>query len=179
MVRAIAAFAFLAAASSPALASSSDNSALVSTAPWWEKVTVTVSGDGNAKACRFESSLKPGADASCEVESSAASTDKSGSKDQFTRITFERRFSPGDVPDAGQLHVGDTLLGRQVMALAIDGKGAVQGCEIVARSGDMAPEYGCKEATAERFEASASTNAVAARTAYMTIIVYGHAEHIV
>ncbi len=172
MIHAIAALALASATSS--------TPTLVSNAPWWEKVTVTVAGDGNAHTCRFESSLKPASD-ECEVEGTAiGGSESSGSKAEYTRITFERRFSPGAVPDAGNLQPGDTLLGRQVMALAIDARGAVQGCEIVAQSGEMAPEYGCKEAAAERFQASATSEGKPARrAAYMTIIVYGHAEHIV
>ena len=47
------------------------------------------------------------------------------------------------------------------MALAIDSAGSVKGCKIVATGGDMTPDYGCKEATAERFEASAAKAASA------------------
>ena len=65
------------------------------------------------------------------------------------------------------------------MALAIDGAGTVKGCHIVVRSGDMTPEYGCKEATAERFEASARTAQGKVTAGFMTILVYGHAEHVV
>ena len=65
------------------------------------------------------------------------------------------------------------------MALAIDSAGSVKGCKIVATGGDMTPDYGCKEATAERFEASAAKAASAGREGVMTILVYGHAEHVV
>ena len=40
-------------------------------------------------------------------------------------------------------------------ALAIDPGGTVKGCRIVAESGAMTPDYGCAEASAERFQASA------------------------
>ena len=96
----------------------------------------------------------------------------------YTRITFERRFSPGPQGEA-QVPVGDTMLGQQVMALAIGSKGTVEGCEIVATSGDMRPDYGCAEAKAEKFQASAHTGAAATKQAYMTIIVFGHSEHVV
>jgi len=175
VIRAIAALALASASAHAATVSP----ALVSTAPWWEKVTVTVAGDGKPQTCRFESSRER-APKDCEVVNSAsASAEATGSKEQYTRITFERRFSPGAAPDAGDLQTGDTLLGRQVMALAIDAKGAVTGCQIVATGGDMTPEYGCKEATAERFQASAPKASGGDRAAYLTIIVYGHAEHIV
>ena len=76
--------------------------------------------------------------------------------------------------------VGDTLLGQQVMALAIDSVGKVRGCTVVVRSGDVMPEYGCEEAKAERFQASASAEpaAVATRQGYMTILIYGHEEQL-
>ena len=53
------------------------------------------------------------------------------------------------------LQTGDTLLGRQVMALAIDPVGKVSGCKVVATSGDVTPEYGCEQASSEKFEANA------------------------
>jgi hypothetical protein len=165
-----------------ALASATSHSvaALVSAVPWWEKITVTISGDGRQQSCRFESSLSPNDSKICEVVSSqAALGESSGAKDQYTRITFERRFSPGGPPDAADLQPGDRLLGRQVMALAIDPKGAVAGCKIVATSGDVTPAYGCDEASAERFQTSAHTASAIARQGYMTILVYGHSEHVV
>jgi hypothetical protein len=140
---------------------------------------VTLSGDGEPQSCRFESSLGPDKAKDCEVAGSQASmAEKGGAKDEYTRITFERRFTPGVQPAPGDLAVGDRLLGRQVMALAIDPEGAVKGCRIVARSGAMTPDYGCEEASAERFKASAPAGG-AARQGTMTILVYGHAEHVV
>jgi hypothetical protein len=179
--RAFAALA-LASATSLAAAATIDVSTLNSSAPWWERVTVTISGDGQPKNCRFESSLQPGSAQNCDVVSSEGASAKlsaSGSKDQYTRITFERRFSPGAQPVAADPPTGDMLLGQQVMALAIGSKGKVEGCRIVATSGDMKPDYGCKEASAERFQAGAHTTAGTTRQGYMTIIVYGHSEHVV
>jgi hypothetical protein len=51
----------------------------------------------------------------------------------------------------------------------------------VATSGAVTPQYTCADLAAERFEASAaSTGASAApREGYMSIIVYGHSEHVV
>jgi hypothetical protein len=181
VVRVIAALA-LASAASLASAATQNISTLDSTAPWWERVTVTVSGDGHPQACRFESSVRPGAGQQCDVQASAGASAKlstGGAKDQYTRITFERRFNPGWHPEANQAPAGDMLLARQVMSLAIGAKGRVQGCAIVAASGAMQPQYGCKEASAERFAASASTTAAAPRQVYMTILVYGHSEHVV
>lgn len=164
-------------AATAAAATSTDK--LVSSAPWWEKVTVTIAGDGKPEACVYESSLAPDAH-SCDVASSAATNHSaSASKDEYTRITFERRFTPGDVPAMGDLKPGDTLLGGQVMALAIDPHGAVKNCRIVSASGDMQPDYGCDEATAERFRASVGGAHPAPREGYMTVLVYGHSEHMV
>ncbi len=179
MLRMIAALG-LASAATIATAATTNIAALDSAAPWWEKVTVTISGDGQPQACQFESSLK--ATQPCDVVASPAAVAKaaSGPKDSYTRITFERRFSP-NTPDPAGLPTGDTLLGQQVMALAIGAKGTVDNCEIVSASGDMRPEYGCKEASAEKFHASAQTGAATATSqkAYMTILVYGHSEHVV
>jgi hypothetical protein len=176
VIRAIAALALASASTQP--------TATLSSAPWWEKVTVTVTDDGKARSCQYESSLGAGKSQDCSVSGSEAATTKSSgaaasAKDQYTRITFERRFNPGARPDKPALQAGELLLGGQVMALAIDGKGAVEHCQVVATSGSVTPQYGCSEASAERFEASATSVRAPAREGYMTIIVYGHSEHVV
>jgi hypothetical protein len=163
-----------------AAASTTAPPALVSTAPWWEKVTVTISGDGNPRSCHYESSRLATGTQECEVEGQAQSikASASGTPDEFTSITFERRFSPGSEPDKGSVQLGDTLLGGQVLALAIDASGAVRGCKVVASAGEMTPDYGCAEAKAERFEAGASRNAETPRQGYLTVLVYAHAENV-
>ncbi|HEV2595930.1 MAG TPA: hypothetical protein VGU01_12080 [Sphingomicrobium sp.] len=178
MVRALAALALAstAAHTSPAL-----NSA----APWWERVTVTVTDDGQTQSCRYETSVSTQGTTDCSVTGSGASMAKAssttGAKDEVTRITFERRFSPTATLAVSSLQPGETLLGGQVMALAIDGAGAVKGCKVVATSGSVTPQYGCDEAAAEHFEASATPAhaRVAERQGYMTVLVYGHSEHVV
>jgi hypothetical protein len=169
-----------------ALASTSTNSSaiLTSSVPWWERVTVTVSDDGKTQSCRYESSLKPQGSKSCDVVESEAATAKgatSGAKDQYTRITFERRFNPGAKPSVDALQPGETLLGGQTLALAIDGKGAVKDCKVVQRSGSLPPQYGCEEASTEKFDANGATTqtAAATREGFMTVLVYGHSEHVV
>jgi hypothetical protein len=171
----------LASATSIATAATADVSGLVSSSPWWEKVTVTIAGDGQPQSCRFESSLGPQTAKDCQVQASQAALAKtsSGSKESYTRLTFERRFSPSWQPTANEAPLGDMLLGRQVMSLMIGAGGRVKGCQIVSVSGDTRPEYGCKEASAEKFQASASTTHAAPHQAYMTILVYGHQEHVV
>ena len=167
-----------------AAASATQTPALVSSAPWWEKVTVTLSGDGKTQSCKYETSLRTAPSDACQVtgdaKSLAAGSHDSGSKEELTRITFERRFVPGmAAPGQATMQPGDTLLGQQVMALSIDGRGAVKGCKVVAKSGDMTPEYGCDEAQTEHFEATgAKTAAAEPRLGTMTVLVYGHEEHV-
>jgi hypothetical protein len=156
--------------------------ALSSTAPWWEKVTVTIAGDGKAQGCRYETSLDPAAAKDCDVtgdQAAMAEGSGSSSKSDLTRITFERRFTPGTAAAAAELQPGETLLGKQVMTLAIDSAGSVKGCKIVAASGSMTPDYSCKDAATEKFEASAAKATAVGREGVMTILVYGHAEHVV
>jgi hypothetical protein len=168
-----------------AVASASAHPTLTSSVPWWERVTVTVSDDGNTQSCRYESSLKPQNSTSCDVVSNSSAATKTAAttaaKDQYTRITFERRFSPGAKPNMAALQPGETLLGGQTLALAIDGKGSVKDCKVVQRSGSLPPQYGCDEASTERFEARAAAPRLGApeREGYMTVIVYGHSEHVV
>jgi len=184
VIRAIAALALLAASAHSLAASAPKSSdALSSTAPWWEKVTVTIAGNGKAQSCRYETSLKPNAGAECDVTGDQASLASSGggsNKSDVTRITFERRFTPGAQAAKSELSPGETLLGQQVMALAIDSAGSVKGCKIVSADGAMTPDYGCKEAQAEKFEANAAKAVAAAgHEGFLTILVYGHAEHVV
>jgi hypothetical protein len=178
--RAIAALALASASTHNVPAQ--NGATLTSSTPWWERVTVTVNDDGKAQSCRYESSLQPTAGKDCSVDGAAsASTHGAAAKDQYTRITFERRFSPDVQPAEAALQPGDTLLGGQVMALAIDPRGAVKTCHVVSTSGSVTPQYGCDEAAAERFDASAAPARARTpeREGYMTVLVYGHSEHLV
>jgi len=164
------------------VAVAADTNSALSTEPWWEKITVTMSGDGNAQGCRYESSIRPDArQTQCSVDDKdTQASGHAASKAELTQLTFERRFNLGSMPSPySGIQTGDTLLGRKVMALAIDSGGKVSGCKIVARSGDMTPEYGCEDASAERFTASASSSASNTRQGFMTILIYGHSEHVV
>jgi hypothetical protein len=174
----VAALIFAAAASAAPQASSSP--ALLSTAAWWEKITVTVAGNGKPQSCKYETNLRSAGAGNCEVVSSASGAAGGPAEAQFTRITFERRFSPGGKPPAeAALPLGDKLLGRHVMALAIDAAGAVQGCRIVSVAGEMTPNYGCDEAQTEKFERKPGDPAAEPRQGFLTILVYGHEEHVV
>lgn len=171
--------ALILAASSPAPAPAAAP-ALTSTAPWWEKFTFTMTGDGTQQACQYATSLPisgaPGcgddSDASADANVQPAS---SSSGSSYTKITIERRFNPA-TPEAVKLQTGDTLLGEQVLALAIDGSGTVKSCRIIGASGEMKPPYGCDEARTEKFEANARSTAQL-RQGYMTVLVYGHEEY--
>jgi hypothetical protein len=116
-----AALAATATATSPAL----------STTAWWERVTVTLAGDGKTQSCRYEASKAPTGDKQCQVVGSENLTAQnvSATKGETATIPFERSFHPGAAPPAdNNLQTGDTLLGRQVRALAIDPAGKVSGC---------------------------------------------------
>lgn len=149
---------------------------LVSTASWWEKVTYTISGDGR-QSCIFESSLGAASAEACDDEESSEVRRAAGKSDgSYTKITIERRFSPGGQIEPFKLETGDTLLGGQVLALEIDKSGAVSSCETVATSKDLKPAYDCDAVRAERFEASAGRPNQHVRHGLMTILVYGHEE---
>lgn len=166
------------AALAAAAAASSLTPALASDQPWWERVTMTVSDDGEEAACTFESSLSRARESCVDDEREAARARAASANGLVTRITFERRFTPGAaLPEVEPLNAGDVLIGGQVMLLAIDGSGQVRGCRVVATSGDS-PAYGCREARAERFEAAAAKGGTP-RAAFMTVLVYGHSEQLV
>ena len=174
-----------AAGSIAAAATTSPDSMLASNTSWWEKVTVTMSGDGNPQSCSYTTSMKPGADEHCDVSSQASAVTKASAGSEgsshdgsVTQITFERRFTPGAEPAKPNVSAGDTLLGGQVMALNIDKAGKVKGCKVVAQSGDVQPDYSCDDASADHFQASVSSAPAAERQGYMTVLVYGHSEHL-
>ena len=171
-------FTAAAAPSSDFGAPSSKSEALSSTAPWWEKLVLTVGDEGAPQSCQYESSLEPGASTECDVVDESGSPPASAAMpEQMTRITFERRFSPVASLADSEVAAGDTLLGKSVLALAIDKDGRVRGCKVVA-SGGTEPDYSCKEAAAEKFEASARSEAKPLRVATLTILVYARQEQI-
>ena len=158
-------------------APAADSTALESSVPWWEKITVTVDDQGKQQSCRYETSAAGAAACDAKVAASIETGGK-GTQGFFKKVTFERRFSPGAAQlDAGKLAPGDRLLGRQVMFLTIDATGAIASCKLVATAGDVPPDYGCAEAKKEQFKALATADA-AARQAFMTVLAYGHTESI-
>ena len=135
-------------------------------------------GDGDPQSCTYESNMSAVPTDGCEVVGDKAGVTQAsaGTPDEMTRITFERRFIPGDSqPQPSDLDPGDTLLGGQIMALAIDGGGKVNGCKVIAESGDVTPDYGCAEVSAEQFQPTAPSDS---RVGFMTIMVYGHSENV-
>ena len=165
--------AVLASASAP-------TSMLEASTPWWERISVTVDDKGTQQSCFYQSSLSPTGAETCD-EAMAASVQPRRTQLQsglYSKLTFERRFSPGGKLDSGRLQAGDELLGQQVMFLTIDPDGSIGSCRVVGTSGDLLPTYGCDEAKSEQFRAQASAPSQAPRQAFMTIMVYGHQEQI-
>lgn len=146
---------------------------LTSATPWWEKVTYIVGEDGEQQSCRYESSV--GQPRNCHEGSSKAQAPTPASTVAYTKITVERRFNPGNAPERINLQSGDTLLGGQIMSVAIGGNGEVRSCKIIGRSGDVRPDYGCDQLRAERFEAAANRGGDV-RQGFITVLVYGHEE---
>ena len=161
-----------------AVAAASLPTVLESSVPWWERVTVTVDDKGKQQSCQYEISLAPSGARACDPEMAASVTPAGhGRAGVYSKVTFERRFSPGSQLDSGQLPPGDTLLGRQVMYLTFDARGAIDSCRVVATTGEMAFQYNCDEARKEQFRAPASV-ASGSRPAFMTVLAYGHSEQI-
>ena len=160
------------------LAASIPSSLLESSVPWFERITVTVDDQGKQRACRYQSSLMLGGPKPCDesMASTVPATAKAGTG-VYSKLTFERRFSPAPKLDSGRLGTGDKLLAQQVLFLTINADGSIAACRVVGRAGDMMPAYGCDEARTEQFRVPASTSSTAIREAFMTIFVYGHQEH--
>lgn len=161
-----------------AAATAAQPPALNASAPWWDKITMVMDSNGTEQSCTYETSLAPSHASRCETEDSGlAGKNGKNPAGVVTKLSFERRFSPGDRPEPGRLQPGDTLLGRQLIHLTIDGRGAVKSCRVVDVSGQV-PDYGCKEAESETFALKASSPVNGVQQAFMTILVYGHAEQL-
>ena len=161
-----------------ALAGSAQIPVLETSVPWWERITVTVDDKGKQQSCRYQISLLPsGAKACDEAMAASVGAGNGGQAGAFSKLTFERRFSPGGQLDGGRLEPGDQLLGRKVLFLTIDASGAIESCHEVAKTGEMAFQYDCDAARKEQFRAPASAEA-GARQAFMTVLAYGHTEQI-
>ena len=146
---------------------------------WWEKITIKMTGGGEAQGCQYQSS-RPAADAAdCKVVGGGMSAQPASTSDGYTSITFERRFNPGEAPGDSAIQQGEKLLGKKVMALAIDHAGKVSGCTVVDSSGDTGLSYGCEEAATEQFAATNAAASARDRHGFMTILAYGHNEHVV
>ena len=153
--------------------------ALEASVPWWERISVTIDHQGKQQACHYQSSLSSGGPEACEQEMAATIPPRaSGTTGLYSKLTFERRFSPGSKLDPGRLQAGDKLLGQQVLFLTIGSDGSIASCRVVDTSGDMLPGYGCAQAKTEQFRAQASAPSEPPRQAFMTILVYGHQEQI-
>lgn len=163
-----------------AASTSSPGPQLESAMPWFERISVTVDGHGKQQSCLYQFSLNGSGPVACDeaMASSIPAVSSKGSAGLYSKLTFERRFSPGTRLDSGRLQAGDKLLGQQVMFLTIAADGSIDSCKIVGSSGDLTPTYGCDEAKAEQFRAAASAAQTPPRQAFMTIRVFGHQEQI-
>lgn len=167
------------AAAAAATPASAQPALPIATAPWWEKVTMTIDGAGSERNCSYQSSLAEARSTGCEMAEKARARVRISAPDGvYTKLTFERRFSPGMQLDVGALQPGDTLLGGQIIALSIGVTGAVEACRVVVASPGMTPTYGCEEARSERFAVHPASGSGSARFGYMTILVYGHMEQL-
>ena len=148
--------------------------------PWWERISVTVDDKGNQQSCNYQASRLLTGPEACDAEmaSTMPAIRAKGGPGLYSKLTFERRFSPGAKLDSGRLQAGDKLLGQQVMHLTFNANGAIASCKVVGTSGEMIPTYDCDEVKAEQFRAAASPVSAAPRQAFMTILVYGHQEQI-
>jgi len=91
---------------------------LLPAANWWEKITVTIAGDGKPQGCRFESSLASTSAKDCDIVGAPTASSRVhtvSSHDQYESITFERRFSAGAAPPL------DAALQVTADALRLDG----------------------------------------------------------
>lgn len=154
--------------------------ALEASTPWWEKITVTVDDKGAQHSCRYQSSHAPEKPEACEegMASTMPSAAAKSSAGLYSKLTFERRFSPGAKLDSGRLQAGDTLIGQRVMHLTIGADGEIDACRVVGTSGDLVPAYSCDGVKAEQFRVATSTSAGGQHQAFMSILVYGHQEQI-
>lgn len=160
-----------------ALAAPASPPALEVSTSWWERVTVTVDDKGKQQSCQYEASLAPAGAKPCDEETAASLPSGRGPTGRYAKMTFERRFSPGRRPDSGQLSPGDELLGRKVLFLTFDADGSISSCNVVAATGDMAFQYDCEQARREQFRVQTRATA-GAHQAFMTVLAYGHSEHI-
>ena len=162
-----------------AAASPATSPDILSTAPWWEKITITYGDDGSQRSCHYETSRPfAGTEACDESPQVSAAKATTGSAGVQTKITFERSFTPGALPNIRDMEPGDAMLGGLVMMVAIDRNGSVRGCSVVAETGDAKPEYGCEQVRAERFQASLGAEQDS-QLGTLTVLVYGHKEEVV
>jgi hypothetical protein len=105
--------------------------------PWWERISVTVDDKGQQHSCNYQSSLSPRGPEACDEEmaSTMPSLRAKGGPGLYSKLTFERRFSPGARLDSARMAIGDKLLGQQVMHLTFAPGGALASCKVVGTSG--------------------------------------------
>ena len=170
----------IAALALAAAATATSSPVTLSSAPWWEKITITYGDDGSHRSCNYESSRSRGSKEACDDETAPVTAAKAstGNGGVQTKITFERSFTPGAMPNIRDMEPGDALLGGLVMMVAIDRDGSVSGCSVVAETGAAKPDFGCEQVRAERFQAGLRGDQDS-QLGTLTVLVYGHAEEVV
>ena len=146
---------------------------------WWEKITIRMTGGGEAQGCQYQTNRPTAEKPDCKVVGGNLSAQPASTSDGYSAITFERRFNLGEAPGDSAIQQGEKLLGKKVMALVIDNAGKVSGCRVVDLSGDTGLSYGCEEAATEQFAANGAAPTARDRHGFMTILAYGHNEHVV
>ena len=146
---------------------------------WWERITIRMTGGGEAQGCQYQTNRPAAAGADCKVVGGNLSAQPASTSDGYTTLTFERRFNPGEAPGDSAIQQGEKLLGKKVMALVIDNAGKVSGCRVVDLSGDTGLSYGCEDAATEQFAATGAPATARDRHGFLTILAYGHNEHVV
>ena len=146
---------------------------------WWEKITIRMTGGGEAQGCQYQTSRPAAGKPDCKVVGGNLASQAASTNDGYTTLTFERRFNPGEAPGNSAIQQGERLLGKKVMALVIDHAGKVSGCRVVDSTGDTGLTYGCDDAATEQFAATGAAPTARDRHGFMTILAYGHNEHVV
>ena len=86
--------------------------------PWWERISVTLDDKGNQQSCNYQSSLSPKGPEACgkEMASTMPSIRAMGGPGVYSKLTFERRFSPGAKLDSGRLHAPEVRTSKAASA---------------------------------------------------------------
>ena len=97
----------------------------------------------------------------------------------MTRITFERRFTPGREPASAELQPGETLLGQPGDGAGDRRRGQRQRLQGRVRHRGDDPGLRLQGCRRRKVRGERRQGDSHGREGVMTILVYGHAEHVV